>query len=155
MPRAALLAIHARVADTRPDSWEDPAFVQVWGPRWSVFVVAAEDHGIFTLGTLPDDKAGRARSEETRGRSCTSSSTGRRMTYSEAGHTMGMHPIALRYAGATGTVLIRWDGARQPEVWSVPRPDITPWEARLELARRYLHVVGPQSADGLRLVGRA
>ena len=48
---------------------------------------------------------------------------GRRMTYSEAGHTLGTHPNALRYAGATGTVLIRWDGARQPEVWSVPRPD--------------------------------
>ena len=73
---------------------------------------------------------------------------GRRMTYSEVGHTLGTHPNALRYAGATGTVLIRWDGARQPEVWSVPRPEISPWEARLELARRYLHVVGPQSAAG-------
>src|SRR6187551_1355032 len=62
VPRAALLAIHARVADTRPDSWEDPAFVQVWGPRLAVFVVAAGDHGIFTLGTLPDDAAGRDRS---------------------------------------------------------------------------------------------
>lgn len=147
VPRAALLAIHARVRDTRPDSWEDPALVQVWGPRWAVFVVAAEDHGVFTLGTLPDDRTGRERSEALAAQ-LHAFLDGRRMTYSEAGHTLGMHPAALRYTGATGTVLIRWDGARQPEVWSVPRPEISPWEARLELARRYLHVVGPQTAAG-------
>ena len=64
VPRAAVLSVHARVEDTPPNAWEDPAFVQVWGPRWAVFVVPAEDHGIFTLGTLPDDPAGRRRSEE-------------------------------------------------------------------------------------------
>ncbi len=73
VPRAAVLAIHARVADTRPDSWEDPAFVQVWGPRFSVFVVPAEDRGIFTLGTLPDD-ARAAPGPRTSRRGCTRSS---------------------------------------------------------------------------------
>ncbi len=43
----------------------------------------------------------------------------------------------------TGTVLIRWEGARAPTVWIVPRPDIEPIDARRELARRYLHVFGP------------
>ena len=33
MPRAALLSIHARMAGTEPESWEDPSLVQVWGPR--------------------------------------------------------------------------------------------------------------------------
>jgi hypothetical protein len=40
-------------------------------------------------------------------------------------------------------VLIRWEGARAPTVWTVPPPDVDPWTARLELARRYLHVYGP------------
>jgi hypothetical protein len=112
-----------------------------------VFVVPAQDHAIFTLGTLPDDAKGRARAEEVaallHGRL-----RGRRSTYSSVGHGLGVHPSWLRYAGATGTVLIRWDGARAPEVWSVPRPDVDPFEARVELARRYLHVVGPQSHQG-------
>src|SRR5262249_16742575 len=40
MPRAALLSIHARMAGTEPASWEDPSLVQVWGPRFSAYVVA-------------------------------------------------------------------------------------------------------------------
>jgi hypothetical protein len=43
-------------------------------------------------------------------------------------------------------VLIRWEGARQPTVWTVPAPDIDPVDARRELARRYLHVFGPTTA---------
>jgi hypothetical protein len=43
-------------------------------------------------------------------------------------------------------VLIRWEGARAPLVWTVPRPEIEPFAARLELARRYLHVYGPSTA---------
>ena len=50
---------------------------------------------------------------------------------------------SVRYAAPTGTILIRWDGARQPTIWTVPRPEIEPLAARLELARRYLHVFGP------------
>jgi hypothetical protein len=48
----------------------------------------------------------------------------------------------LRYAAPTGTVLIRWDGSRQPDVWNVPALEMDPHKARLELARRYLHVFG-------------
>ena len=54
MPRAALLSIHARVAGTGPATWEDPCLVQLWGPRHSVFVAAACDLAVFSLGTLPD-----------------------------------------------------------------------------------------------------
>ena len=43
MPRAALLSIHARVEGTKPSTWEDPSLVQVWGPRYHVYVVAARD----------------------------------------------------------------------------------------------------------------
>src|SRR5437763_1668580 len=43
MPRAAVLSLHARVEGIRPESWEDPVFVQLWGPRYQVYVVAADD----------------------------------------------------------------------------------------------------------------
>ena len=55
MPRAALLSIHARVEGTEPSTWEDPSLAQLWGPRFNVFVVAACDLSVFSLGTLPDD----------------------------------------------------------------------------------------------------
>ena len=43
MPRAALLSIHARVERTEPSTWEDPSLVQLWEPRYNVFLVAASD----------------------------------------------------------------------------------------------------------------
>lgn len=64
MPPAALLSIHARVEETHASTWEDPSLVQLWGPRHSVFVVAARDRGVFTLGTLPEAGNGRRRAEE-------------------------------------------------------------------------------------------
>src|SRR5256714_10020593 len=64
MPRAALLSIHARVQGAEPSSWEDPSLVQVWGPRYQVYVVAACDLPVFSLGRLPDDAKGRRRAEE-------------------------------------------------------------------------------------------
>jgi hypothetical protein len=69
------------------------------------------------------------------------------MAYGEAGRALGHNPNRLRYAAPTGTVLIRWDGARQPIVWTVPPPEVDPRDARLELARRYLHVFGPTTAE--------
>ena len=142
MPRAAVLSIHARVAGAEPSSWEHSSLVQVWGPRFSAYVVAARDHAVFTLGRLPDDARGLHRAEDTAAR-LHAFLDGRRMRYDEAGRGIGVHPNALRYAAPTGTVLIRWEGARLPVIWTVPRPEIDPREARLELARRYLHVFGP------------
>ena len=54
MPRAALLSIHARVEGTKPATWEAPSLVQVWGPRYSAYVVDERDAPAFTLGRLPD-----------------------------------------------------------------------------------------------------
>ena len=145
MPRAALVSIHARVAGTEPTTWEDPALVQLWGPRFSAYVVAARDRAIFTLGRLPESPSGLRRAQETAAR-LRDFLAGRRMTYGEAGHALGMNPNMLRYAAPTGTVLMRWDGARQPIIWNVPAPEVDPRDARLELARRYLHVFGPSTA---------
>jgi hypothetical protein len=147
MPRAALLSIHARVAGCEPSSWEDPSLVQLWGPRFNVFVVAACDLAVFSLGTLPDDAKGRKRAEDLADR-LRAALGDARMPYAEAGRALGVHHNALRYAAATGTVLIRWEGARQPVVWTVPPPETSAGEARAELARRYLHIYGPATALG-------
>ena len=53
-------------------------------------------------------------------------------------------------ATTTDTVLIRWEGARAPTVWTVPRPEIDPVEARRELAIRYLQVFGPTTLAAVR-----
>jgi hypothetical protein len=142
MPRAALLSIHARVEGTQPSTWEDPSLVQLWGPRFSAYVVAARDRAIFSFGRLPADGESRRSAYELAVR-LHAFLGGRRMTYGEAGRALGEHPNRLRCAAPTGTVLIRWDGARQPTVWTVPPPDVDPPKARLELARRYLHIFGP------------
>jgi hypothetical protein len=147
MPRAALLSIHARVAGTEPSTWEDPSLVQLWGPRFSVFVIAARDLAVFSLGTLPDHARGQQRANDLAARLHTLLD-GARVPYGEAGRALGLHNAnLLRYAAATGTVLIRWEGARQPAIWTVPPPDADPRDARLELARRYLHIYGPGTPE--------
>jgi hypothetical protein len=146
MPRAALLSIHARVEGTQPSTWEDPRLVQLWGPRFNVFVVAARDLAVFSLGLLPDDAKGRRRAEDLADR-LRAVLGDARMTYGQAGRALGVHHNMLRYAAATGTVLIRWEGARQPTIWTVPPPQADPRDARLELARRYLHIYGPATPE--------
>jgi hypothetical protein len=145
MPRAALLSIHARVEGTEPSTWEDPSLVQLWGPRYNVFVVAECDLAVFSLGTLPEDAKGLRRAEDLAVR-LNAVLGGDRMTYAQAGHALGVQPNSLRYAAATGTVLIRWEGARLPTIWTVPRPEIAARDARIELARRYLHIYGPTTS---------
>jgi hypothetical protein len=116
--------------------------VQLWGPRFSAYVVSARDLVAFSLGRLPDDAEGRRRAEGL-ARRLHAFLNGRRMPYGEAGRGLGVPPNSLRYAAATGTVLTRWDGARQPTVWTVPPPDVDPRDAHLELARRrWRHVPG-------------
>ena len=146
MPRAALLSIHARVEGAGPSAWDDPSLVQVWGPRYQVYVVAARDLAVFTLGRLPDGGKTRRTAEDLAARLHVFLG-GARMRYDDAGQALGVHGNALRYAALTGRLAIRWEGARRPTVWTVPPPDIAPTEATLELARRYLHVFGPAGAE--------
>lgn len=142
VPRAALLSIHARVAGTNPASWEHPSLVQLWGPRFNDYVVVAKDLALFSLGRLPEDSRRRGRAEDTARRLHTFLK-GRKMPFGQAGKAMGVQPNSLRYAAPTGTVLLRWDGARQPVIWTVPPPAMEPRQARRQLARRYLNIFGP------------
>ena len=145
MPRAALLSLHARVAGVTAGSWEDPSLIQVWGPRFSVFVVAALDRALFTVALLPDDPRGRERAQRLAAQLHDLLAEGIE-SLEEAGRRARVHPNAFRYAAATGTLLIRWDGARRPTIAACPPPEMDPGEARSELARRYLHVFGPTTA---------
>lgn len=142
MPRAALLSIHARVSGTGPGTWAEPPLVQVWGPRYSAYVIAERDLAVFTLGRLSEEPKARQRAEDVADRLATALAE-ERMDVRDAARIVGLHPNALRYAAPTGRFLIYWDGAKQPLIWSVPAPTVDPVEARLELARRHLHVFGP------------
>jgi hypothetical protein len=145
MPRAALLSIHARVADTPATVLDDPALTQVWGPRYSAYAIAAVDLPIFTLARLPDDDRGRRRAEEMADR-LDDFLRGRRMK-DRAVHAALNTGNSIRYATTTGRLIIRWEGALAPMIWMVPRPEMSVTDARREMARRYLHVFGPTTAE--------
>jgi hypothetical protein len=147
MPRAALLSINARVEGTTPSTWEDSSLAQVWGPRYHVYVVAARDLTVFSLGRLPDGGKTRQTAEDLAAR-LQAFLGAARMRYDEAGQALGVHGNALRYAALTGTLAIRWEGARLPTVWTVPTPEIDAAQASNELARRYLHIFGPATPEG-------
>ena len=147
MPRAALLSIHARVTGTGPSALADPSLAQVWGPRYHVYVVAARDLAVFTLGRLPESGKTRRTAEDLAPR-LHALLDGGRMRYDDAGTALGTHGNNLRYAALTGTLAIRWEGARRPVVWTVPPPDLDERTATLELARRFLHIFGPARQEG-------
>lgn len=147
MPRAALLSIHARVEGAAHSTWEHASLAQIWGPRFSAYVVPARDVAPFTLGRMPDEIEDRRRFEEL-ARRVDGFLQGRRMRFGDLQRPLRLsHPNYVRYATVTGRVRIRWDGARQPTIWTTPELKIEPRAARLELARRYLHVFGPGTAS--------
>jgi DNA glycosylase AlkZ-like len=144
MPRAALLSLHARVDGVDPSSWEDPSLIQLWGPRYQVYVVARPDFALFSLARLPETEKSRRRAEQMAER-LHAHLADRRVTDREARRALDLGN-ELRYATTTGTIAIRWEGARAPAIWKVEAPEIDPADARRELARRYLHVFGPSTA---------
>jgi hypothetical protein len=145
MPRAALLSLHARVEGVEPSTWEDPSLAQLWGPRYNAYVVARRDFALFSVARIPEDPKGRQRAERMAER-LHAHLDGARRTDREVGRALGVGN-GLRYAATTGTVAIRWEGARAPTVWTVAAPEIDAADACRELARRYLHVFGPATAE--------
>jgi len=146
MPRAALLSFHARVDGVEPSTLEDPSLAQLWGPRYHTYVVAKRDFALFSLGRLPDNAKSRLRAERMAER-LHAHLDGTRMTDREVARALGVGNT-LKYAATTGTVAIRWDGARAPAVWTVVAAEVDPADACRELARRYIHIFGPATADG-------
>src|SRR5439155_3877048 len=96
-------------------------------------------------GRHPDNAKGRLRAEQIAER-VHAQLDGARMTDREVAGALGIGN-AIRYAATTGSVAIRWEGARAPTVWTVAAAEIEPVEACRELARRHLHIFGPTTSD--------
>ena len=130
-----------------PSTWEDPSLAQLWGPRYSTYVVPKRDFALFSLGRLPDNAKGRLRAERMAER-LHAHLDGARMTDREAGRALGVGPTRSgtprRRARSRSAGTAR---GRRPSGRSSP-PTIDPADACRELARRYLHVFGPTTADG-------
>ena len=94
--------MRASRAPGRP-RWEDPSLVQLWGPRFSAYVVAARDLAVFSLGRCPTTRRPRRSAEDLAAR-LHAFLDGRRMTYGEAGRALGVHaePAAVRRADRHG-----------------------------------------------------
>ncbi|WP_423058390.1 DNA glycosylase AlkZ-like family protein [Brevibacterium linens] len=146
VPKAALLSLAARLQEVDADSWTAPELEQVWGPRNTTYVIASSDRAIFTLGRQPLDARSRERATMLANQ-LHKFLSGRALPYREAGQAIGVHPNALRYAATTGRVLIRWDGSGPPTVWTVPEPELSPYDARKELLRRHLRIYGPGTVE--------
>jgi hypothetical protein len=141
-PRAALLALHARVDGVNPSSWEDPALVQIWF-RASDYVVPRADVGVFTRGAMPRDARDADALEQLADEIAKVLGDGRADSRAVAS-LLPRHlpPFAVRLASPTGRLHIRWDASRV-EIIAAERPAIDDETARVELARRFLHWLGP------------
>ena len=141
-PRAALVALGARVGGVGPDGWEHPDLVQIWF-RQADYVVPRADVGVFTRGAMPRDP-GRAAALERVADAIAG------MLAGEGRTTRALTPALpevrgdhwVRLAAVTGRLHIRWD-ARTVVVWAVDAAPGDDEAARTELARRFLRWLGP------------
>jgi hypothetical protein len=147
VPRGGVLSLHARVAEVQPDAWEDPSLVQIWFRGGADYLVPRADVGIFTLGSYPRDPA-RARSLEALADEVQRLTAGRMTNGRDLPRDLGGRPLRFRQASVTGRLHIRWDATT---TWVIPveRPGIDPEDARRELARRFLHWLGPRTVADL------
>ena len=149
-PRAAIVALHARVEQILPGDWDDPSLVQTWAPRGAVFVVPRADLPIFALGISPRDPevrsvllplvdAARRSVGEVRAKGGETEWIGR-VPAPLAGH-LRRRPIP-RLVFALAGIAVRWD-ARSTSLLPSPVPVMDEEDARRELARRFVRSIGP------------
>ena len=131
-PRDAILGMHARMDQCQPTDWEHPSLLQTYSPRQAVYVLPAQDFGLFTLGTLPLAADAIAHIEQLADDVCRTLS-GRELR--------GGHP-GLRQACGSGRIALRWTTSA---LWfrEIPRPEIDITEARRALCLRHIHRFGP------------
>jgi hypothetical protein len=146
-PRSALLSLHARVKGVTPESWNHRDLVQIWF-RWADYVVPRSDVDVFTLGALPREPT-YAQAVMNLGAAVAEVMAGEERSPSSVADSFGdiPNPLMIRAASVTGLFHIRWD-ARMTTLIPAPPPKTEPDEARLELARRFLHWLGPGNARG-------
>lgn len=145
-PRAGLLALHARMDGIGPGSWEDPRLAQVW-LRWADYLVPRSDVGVFTLGAAPRDPDLRRRLDD-RADAVVAALDGRALSYRQLAAVRPdlRDSRVLRPLAVTGKLHIRWDASSMRVVPAVPA-EIDEEEARRELCRRFVHWLGPATAD--------
>jgi hypothetical protein len=146
VPRSALLSLHARVEGVIPTSWEDPTLAQVWGPRGAVYLVPRADVHVFTLGRLPRNPDA-ARSLEQLAAQVLAVVGEEMVSHRQVQARVPVdRAVELRWSAVAGTIGIRWD-CRNTYVYRLPAPTIDVEDARRELARRFLSVLGPATVE--------
>ena len=131
-PRDALLGLHARVEACEPSAWQHPRLIQTYSPRAAVYVLPAEDFGVFTIGRLPRDPRARQVLEDLAEESCAAMD----------GQEVRGHALLAKAGCATGRIAVRWTTSAV-YVREHERPSIDPETARMELCRRHVHAFGP------------
>jgi len=134
-PRDALLGLHARVEACEPSAWHHPGLIQTYSPRQAVYVLPADDFGVFTVGRLPRDPEARQVLEDLAEEACAALD----------GQELRWAALLARGACATGRIGIRWT-TNAVYVRELERPSIDPETARKELCRRHVHAFGPTTA---------
>lgn len=134
-PRDALVGMHARVQACEPSAWQDPRLIQTYSPRRAVYVLPADDFGVFTVGRLPRDPETCEALEALAEKVC------RQL----AGEEVRGTALRTREVCATGRIAVRWTTSAL-FLREHPRPAIDPEMARIELCRRHVHAFGPTTA---------
>jgi hypothetical protein len=120
------------VAACEPSAWRDPRLIQTYSPRAAVYVLPAEDFGVFTVGRLPRDPQARQVFEDLADEACRALN----------GQELRRTDVIKRGACATGRIAVRWTTTAL-YVREHQRPSIDPETARIELCRRHVHAFGP------------
>lgn len=148
-PRSAVLSMHARVEGVEPDDWSNRSLIQVWGPRGAVYVVPKDDLGVFTLGLMPRDPD-RVKDLEQKARQVVRLLDGRPQRHSAVLKRLPKvgDIRELLWVATTGQFLPVWD-ASTTALYQAEPSTADAEECRLELARRFLHYLGPTTTKAL------
>lgn len=150
-PRAALMALHARVEGVGPDDWRDESLIQLWHRGEKVFVVPAADRWVWALGTWPRDPDASARLDRLTAAARSFMDGRAQATQREVFAALPElgHPYHVRMVCRAAGLPIRWD-ARTTSVLGAPALEGDRDAARLALARRFFHFLGPGDVPGFR-----
>jgi len=143
-PRAALYGLHARMQGVGPDDWEHPSLVQIWFRLGADYVIPRDAADVFTVGTWPSDNEQVAALNALGDmvREVVARVPMRTRDVQAALGSRLPEPFVIRIAQVSGRVRIRWD-ARTTEIIAADDPAIDVDDARLALARRFIHWYGP------------
>ncbi len=147
-PRSALLSLAARVDGVGEDDWRADGLAQVFGPRGAIYVVPAEDAGVFTRGLLPRDPERLARLEEIAALAHDVLGGSPLRQTDLVAELREVNSRELRWAACLGTLVPVWDTV-DTIVHPAVAPDDGVEEARLELARRFFRYLGPAPVSDL------